>query len=143
MSDSPSWFHREVLQALPGDITFAVIKPGVPPEQVSQIVNLARRRGLTLRNATTITFSAEDVRALYWAHVGKEFYGRNADYMMSGESILLALGGPEAVTVWRKELMPEIRAKWPNSNPEARHKNIVHGSDSEENAFRELQYFFG
>lgn len=136
------WFEERVLLAPPGDVTFALIKPDASHDQVTEIRRMIEEEGLTIGLERVATLTEMDVRALYWAHIGKDFYARNAEFMMSRESWLMVLSGTNAQERWRHHLMPEIRQRWLNHNPDARHRNLVHGSDSAENAFRELHYFF-
>lgn len=141
MRESRMWFLENVLAAVPGDVTFALIKPDASIEQRVAIESTILDAGFTIADKHVRKLTDMDIMALYWVHKGKPFYPRNAEFMGSGPSTLLALKGPKVQPVWRTEIMPGIRAMWPTS-PEAKCRNLVHGSDSEENAFRELQYFF-
>jgi nucleoside-diphosphate kinase len=134
-----SWFDKHVLSQSPGYTTFGVIKPdGVP--HIQEIITFIEKENLKVRHLERKLLTLKDVRALYWSHVGASYYNRNEDHMISGPSYLMALEGIQAVYKWKENLMPEIRKKLGGMiNP----FNLVHGSDSNENAFRELHYFFG
>ena len=135
MTPIPSF---EALVSLPpGDFTFGVIKPGV---EVIGILNLIASTGYEVW-PLTMEMDAFDVRLLYYEHVGKDFYPRNAAYIQSGPSTIMLIVGPAAQKVWREELMPKIRKAGEVSltNPAM---NLVHGADSPMAAMREVALFF-
>lgn len=129
----------------PGDFTFALIKPDAFTGHVeTEICDLILSSGLQIMAHRDAILDADDVRALYYEHVGKFFYDRNAQFIMSGPCRLMILTGHGAQRLWREILMPRIRERWGqhNDDPEKKHLNLVHGSDNWNNAFREVQYFF-
>lgn len=138
-----NWFRTEIIGRGPNGVTFAMLKPDSLPVR-DEILDLIAASGLYALTAEERVLSAVDIKALYWTHVGKFFYDRNAEFIASGPCLLLALAGDDAVRRWRQEIMPRIRERWGqhNDNPEKKHLNLVHGSDGDENAFRELHYFF-
>lgn len=141
----PHWFRAEILGRGPGTSTFAMLKPdAVRENRVEAIIDMIVDHGLCILTAEERVLGVQDIRALYWAHVGKFYYERNEQFINSGPCLLLALGGEGAVDRWRQGLMPDIRRQWSPylDNSEMKHVNLVHGSDSAENAFRELHYFF-
>ena len=88
-----------------------------------------------------------DVEGFYAEHVQKPFFQELAQFMTSGPTILLALGGENAVT--------KVRALNGATNPAKadpgtiRHdfastitENVVHASDSVESAAREVSFWF-
>jgi nucleoside-diphosphate kinase len=134
-----NWFDKNVLINSPGYTTFGVIKPDGVKLYLQEIINFIRDSNLKICHMERKTFTPKEIRALYWAHIGRDYYDRNEAHIISGPSYLMALEGVQAVYRWKKELMPEIRQKYNGlENP----FNLVHGSDSDENAFRELHYFF-
>ena len=139
----PYWFHTEVMGRGPGAVTFALLKPNAHTEHTGEILEMISDTGLTVLSGVERKLGVRDVRALYWPHVGKSFYDRNAEFMLSAPCLLLALAGTDAVARWRQVLMPRIRQRWDLGPDAPKHLNFVHGSDSDENAFRELLYFFG
>eukprot|EP01091_Cochliopodium_minus_P005968 TRINITY_DN15857_c0_g1_i1.p1 TRINITY_DN15857_c0_g1~~TRINITY_DN15857_c0_g1_i1.p1 ORF type:complete len:141 (-),score=25.83 TRINITY_DN15857_c0_g1_i1:35-457(-) len=90
---------------------------------------------------------AED---FYKEHKGKFFYPRLVNFMSRGTTIALILEGEDSISRWRKMMGPthlatakmnapeSIRAKYAFSDT----RNAVHGSDSQESASREIQFFF-
>lgn len=143
--DNPAWFNVEIIGRGPGATTFALVKPDGHPVHTEEILDMIQDAGLTVLTWMERQLLPMDIRALYWPHVGKFFYDRNAEFIASAPVLLLALAGDDAVDRWRNHLMPKIRERWGqhNDDPEKKHLNLVHGSDNAENAFRELLYFFG
>jgi nucleoside-diphosphate kinase len=67
--------------------------------------------------------------------------------MSSGRTVVLALQKPEAVTSWRTTIGATDPAEAAPGTirklfAESKGKNAVHGSDSDENAAREIAFFF-
>ncbi len=95
----------------------------------------------------------EEARDFYDAHQGKEFFDDLVNFMTSGEVVALALSRENAIKHWRYLLGPtnvdqakveqadSIRALY-GDGPAGGARNAAHGSDTYENAFRELQFFF-
>ncbi|XP_074599807.1 nucleoside diphosphate kinase 6 isoform X1 [Brevipalpus obovatus] len=81
---------------------------------------------------------------------GKFFHGRLISFITSGPLWAHILARPDAIKTWRNLMGPtkvfkaiyeapeSIRGKFGLSDT----RNAVHGSDSEETAFREMQFFF-
>jgi nucleoside-diphosphate kinase len=137
-----TWFEETVIPSQPGDVTFALVKPGMMEVVTTEIVQaLLDELGLTLLLHAEVVLTTEDVKSLYWEHVGKEFYQDLHDYML-GKVNLLVIAGPNAVEIWRTIAMPRLRSQYKDPNTPYC-QNVVHGSDSVNSAFRELLYFFG
>lgn len=129
-----------LLALAPGDFTFGMIKPdGLPFKE--DIFRLIWAAGYKVTPSHEVALTEKDIRALYYSHIGKPYYDRNASHNMSGPVILMIIEGPNAVEWWRTIAMPEIRGKWGANDPLNRPANVVHGSDSPEAAFREAQWF--
>ena len=128
--------------------TLVIIKPdAVKRSIVGEILKLYEIKGLKIRQMTMLTASDSLLEAHYAAHVDKPFYKNLLAFMKSGPMIVLVLEGPDAVEVVRKingatsYLEAEcgsIRGLYALSVTE----NCVHGSDSEENALKEINIWF-
>lgn len=130
-----------LLALAPGDFTFALIKPdGIPFKD--DIFRMIWAAGYKVMPSSEMPLTPTDIRALYYSHINKPYYDRNASHNMSGPVIPMIIEGPNAVDWWRNEAMPEIRAKWGANDPNNRPANVVHGSDSPEAAFREAHWFY-
>jgi nucleoside-diphosphate kinase len=88
------------------------------------------------------------VDAHYQEHVGKDFYTRLRDFILSGPVLLMVLEGDRAIDVIRTMVGPTdaldalpgtIRGDLALSKGE----NIIHASDSVASAEREIENFFG
>lgn len=128
--------------------TLVIIKPdAVKRSIVGEILKLYEIKGLKISQMTMLTASESLLEAHYAAHIDKPFYKNLLAFMKSGPMIVLVLEGPDAVEVVRKingatsYLEAEcgsIRGLYALSVTE----NCVHGSDSEENALKEINIWF-
>ena len=92
----------------------------------------------------------EESKEFYVDHRGKEFFNDLVSYMVSGEIVALALSRKNAVKHWRYLLGPTDVEKAKEVEPDSIRalygdvgaRNAAHGSDTYENANRELQFFF-
>ena len=91
--------------------------------------------------------SKSEANEFYSIHSDKPFYDELTDFMSSSHSMVLALQKDNAVLEWRKTIgatNPDeadegtIRKDFASSLSE----NAVHGSDSNENAIKEINFFF-
>ena len=88
-----------------------------------------------------------EANEFYLIHSDKPFYNELTDFMSSGHSMVLALEKENAVQEWRNTIGATnpadadegtIRKDFASSLSE----NAVHGSDSDENAKKEIDFFF-
>ena len=89
----------------------------------------------------------EQAQQFYDVHKDKPFYDELTQFMSSGACIVLALKKENAVSEWRKT----IGATNPKEADEGTIRNLyassvgenaVHGSDSDDNASKEISFFF-
>ena len=128
--------------------TFAIIKPdAVKKGNVGKIYDRIILAGFNILGAKLIKMSLIQAQGFYCVHKGKSFYEELTEFMSSDQSMVLALEKDNAVTSWRKTIgatNPEaaaegtIRFDFATSIGE----NAVHGSDSDENAKKEIGFFF-
>ena len=97
--------------------------------------------------AKLIRMTLAQAEGFYAVHTGKPFYAELTEFMSSGQCMVLALDKENAVAAWRKTIGstdPQdakegtIRRDFAISIGE----NAVHGSDSDENAEKEIGFFF-
>lgn len=131
-----------ITNMLPGDYTFGMLKPGFTPELKQDVTERLANRGLTIIGSHSCLLSPLDVKVLYFEHLGKSFYQRNADYIASDLSHLMLITGPGARAIWKETLVPIFRERYGSTDPDTPHCNAVHGSDSNLSALRELCWFF-
>jgi len=129
--------------------TLVLIKPnGVQRGLVGQVLHRYERKGLKMTGLKLLHLSAEKAAQLYAPHQGKPFYQSLVDFMTSDPLVAACLEGQNTIEIVRLingatnpvESQPgTIRGDFSNHLTE----NVVHASDSVENAARELQVLFG
>ena len=130
------------------NLTLAIIKPdAVKKGTAGKIYDRITSAGFKILGAKLIKMSLAQAQGFYAIHEGKPFYDELTKFMSSSQSMVLALEKDNAVSAWRKTIgvtNPEeatkgtIRRDFATSIGE----NAVHGSDSDENAKKEIGYFF-
>ena len=128
--------------------TFAIIKPdAIKNNCTGKIYNHILEAGFKILSAKLIKMSKNQAEAFYDIHSDKPFFQELTNFMSSGQSMVLALEKKNAVSSWRETIgstNPEeagdgtIRKLYASSLGE----NAVHGSDSDENAKKEIAFFF-
>lgn len=130
------------------NITFAIIKPdAVKKNNTGLIYDRIIKSGFKIIGAKLKKITKDEANEFYSIHSDKPFYNDLTNFMSSGHSMVLALMKENAVEDWRKTIgatNPEealegtIRKDFATSLSE----NAVHGSDSNENAVKEINFFF-
>tara|TARA_B100000287_G_scaffold416247_1_gene450686 strand:+ start:765 stop:1181 length:417 start_codon:yes stop_codon:yes gene_type:complete len=128
--------------------TFAIIKPdAVKNNYVGKIYNHILDKGFKILSAKLIKMSKHQAEQFYLIHNDKPFYEELTNFMSSERCMVLALEKENAVEYWREVIGSTnpseakdgtIRKLYANSLGE----NAVHGSDSNENAIKEISFFF-
>ncbi|MCS7053864.1 MAG: nucleoside-diphosphate kinase [Ignavibacterium sp.] len=128
--------------------TLAIIKPdAVKDNYIGEIISMITKAGFNIKAMKMIHLTKAQAQKFYEVHKERPFYNDLIDYMTSGPCIPIALEKENAVEDYRKL----IGATDPTQAEEgtirklyARNKqfNAVHGSDSDENALREIAFFF-
>ncbi|WP_456696408.1 nucleoside-diphosphate kinase [Aeromicrobium sp. P5_D10] len=128
--------------------TLVLIKPdAVRRGLVGQVLSRFEAKGLTLVALEQRTIDAAQADAHYAEHVEQPWYPPLREFAVSGPLVALVLEGDEAIAVVRtlngatdgRAAAPgTIRGDFSLSNRE----NLVHASDSEESAAREMALWF-
>ena len=128
--------------------TFAIIKPdAVKNRYTGKIYDQILQTGFTILSAKLLKMTLAQAEGFYAVHRERPFYGELTTFMSSGACMVLALEKENAVAAWRETIgatNPEeaaegtIRKDFATSLGE----NAVHGSDSDENAEKEIAFFF-
>ena len=130
------------------NITFAIIKPdAVKNNSTGKIYNHIIESGFNISAAKLITMSKHQAEHFYYIHKDRPFYNELTDFMSSGKCMVLALNKENAVNEWRDTIgatNPEEAKKGTIRNLYGTDlgQNAVHGSDSNENAKKEIAFFF-
>ena len=128
--------------------TLSIIKPDAVAKNVIGKI-LARFEDAGLRVAATkkIQLSRADAEAFYAVHSERPFFGELVEFMISGPVVVTVLEGENAVAK-NRELMGATDPKEAEAGTiradfaESIDANAVHGSDSLENAKKEIEFFF-
>jgi len=128
--------------------TFSIIKPDATKRNITGAINkIIEDNNLRIIAQKRIKLSKEKAEGFYSVHKDKPFFTDLIDYMTSGPVIIQVLEGENAIEKYRKVMgatNPEnaekdtIRKQFALNIQE----NSVHGSDSEESAITEINYFF-
>lgn len=129
------------------DKTLALIKPDATKRKLEkEIIGIILDNGFEIAEMKTFYFTENQIKDFYFEHLDKPFFNKLKEFMLSGKVIALSLKKENAVEEWRKlmggrDLLQRgpktIRGKYAMSLTE----NSVHGSDSENAALREIQFF--
>ena len=131
-----------------GNKTFAIIKPdAVKAGNTGKIYDRILQAEFHVLAAQLLKMSEKQAKGFYDVHKERPFFGELIEFMTSGPCMVLALKKDNAVESWRKTIAA--------TNPEDAEKNTirrdfatnvqenaVHGSDSDENAEKEIAFFF-
>ena len=128
--------------------TLSIIKPdAVERNLVDEIKNLFIKNNLSIKESKKIHISKDEASEFYKVHQSKPFYNDLCAYLSSGPIVVMILEGQNAVMANRK-LMGATNPKDAEDNTIRKlygisiDKNSVHGSDSLENAEKEIEFFF-
>lgn len=130
------------------NLTFAMIKPdSVSKNLVGKIIALIEENGFRVVAVKKLQLTKEDISKFYAEHIGKLFFEDLEYFMTSGPVFPLVLEKSNAVADFRKLLGvtdPEIAEEGTIRKlyATAKNRNACHGADSNENALRELGFFF-
>ena len=128
--------------------TLSIIKPDAVERNLAEkIKEKFLENKLTIKNQKKIQISREEAAEFYKVHQTKPFYDRLCSYLSSGPIVVMILEGENAISTNRKIMGatdPEkadkgtLRKEFGISID----KNSVHGSDSQDNAKKEIDFFF-
>lgn len=128
--------------------TLAIIKPdGVAKNLIGEVARRVEMEGLKIVAMKLIRMTKNQAKGFYKVHEEKPFYESVTDFMSSGPSVIMVLEGEDAIKKYRR-LMGATNYKEAEEGTIRRdfatdiEKNVVHGSDSAENAAFEGGYFF-
>ena len=130
------------------DKTFAIIKPdAVNKGYTGKIYDRILKANFNIIGAKLLQMTPEKAKEFYSLHKDKPFFNDLINFMTSGPSMVLALQKENAVQSWRDTIgatNPEEAAEYTIRKDFATNvqENAVHGSDSDENAQKEIAFFF-
>lgn len=128
--------------------TLAILKPDcVEKNLIGKVVSHIQEAGFKIIGMKMVRLTKDSAGGFYEIHKERPFYNDLIAYMTSGPCVPIALEKENAVEDFRKLIgatNPEnaeegtIRKMY----AESIERNIVHGSDSDENAAKEIAHFF-
>jgi nucleoside-diphosphate kinase len=135
--------------------TFCMIKPdGLARGLEQEIIARIERSGLTVETSRTVSMTPAEAADLYQPHLGKKFYPGLVKFITSGPVTVCRIAGDGAIAKLRQLMgaTDPLAAEKGTIRGDLREKNVVsetgtiknlvHGSDSQEAAVRELAIFF-
>ncbi|MDO8532549.1 MAG: nucleoside-diphosphate kinase [Dehalococcoidia bacterium] len=128
--------------------TLILVKPdGVQRGLAGEILGRLERTGLKLVGARLLQMDTALARRHYAVHEGKPFFPGLVQFITSGPIVALVFEGPRAVEAARKVMGATDPVKATSGTIRGDlgidiGRNLVHGSDSEETARKEIAIFF-
>ena len=150
--DSMSSAAKYSTSSSPLQLTLAILKPDLVqhPPNLQKVRQMIVDEKFLIVRSKYLSLSRSRAEDFYAEHKGKFFYNRLVTYMSSGKCQPLILARDGAIGHWRQLMGPtkvfstrftqpaSIRGQFGLTDT----RNSGHGSDSEENAAREIQFFF-
>ena len=128
--------------------TLSIIKPDAVERNLTDKIKLIfTKNNLHITDNKKIHISKEEAAEFYKVHQSKPFYNDLCEYLSSGPIVVMILEGKDAVVKNRK-IMGATDPKNAAENTIRKlygisiDKNSVHGSDSVDNAKKEIEFFF-
>jgi len=128
--------------------TLAILKPDcVQKNLIGQVITKITEAGFKIKAMKMLHLTKASAGGFYEVHKERPFYGELVEYMTSGPCVPLYLEKDNAVEDFRKLIGATDPAQAEEGTvrklyAESKAFNIVHGSDSNENAENEIAFFF-
>lgn len=130
--------------------TLAMIKPdGVARGLIGEIIKRIEKEHLEIKEIKMLQMTEKKAQEFYGVHIDQPFFHDLIVFTCSGPVVVMVLEGLNAISRWRKLMGPtasfmaqsgSIRGDF--GDPEIIRYNVVHGSDGQDTAGREINYFF-
>ncbi len=128
--------------------TLSIIKPdAVERNLIEEIKKIFSENNLAIKDSKKLHLTKDEAAEFYKVHQSKPFYDQLCNYLSSGPIFVMILEGENAV-VKNRDLMGATNPKDAKPNTIRKlygisiDKNSVHGSDSVDNAKKEIKFFF-
>ncbi len=131
-----------------GNRTLAILKPdAVQKNLIGQVITKITEAGFKVKAMKMVKLTKESAGGFYEVHKERPFFKDLLEYMTSGPCVPIALEKENAVAEFRKLIGATDPAEAEEGTirklyAESKAYNIVHGSDSDENAAKEITHFF-
>jgi len=129
-------------------LTLAILKPdAVGSKKAGKILAHLESAGFEVRALKLLRLSKDQAGAFYAVHRERGFYAELVEFMTSGPVIPMVLEAKDAVTKLRATIGATDPAEAAPGTvrklfAESKGRNAIHASDSDENALREIAFFF-
>jgi nucleoside-diphosphate kinase len=131
-----------------GNVTLGILKPDCVKKNIQgKVIAKIQEAGFKILAMKQIRMTKDQAKGFYAVHKGRPFYEELTKFMSSGPCVPMVLQKNDAVAAFRKTIGATdpkdadpgtVRKEFADSKGE----NIIHGSDSDENAKVEIAYFF-
>lgn len=128
--------------------TLSIIKPDATRRNLTGAINMKiEEKGLRIIAQKRLRLTDDQAGKFYEVHKERPFYGELVEFMTSGPVVVQVLEGDDAVAKYRDVMGNTNPANAEPGTIRAEYAenigaNSVHGSDSSENAEREIDFFF-
>ena len=128
--------------------TLAIIKPDATGAgKAGKILALLEEKGFSVKALRMTRLTEAQAGAFYEVHRERPFYGELVEFMTSGPCIPMVLEADDAVPALREAIGATDPAEAADGTvrklyAESKGRNVIHASDSDENAAREIAFFF-
>ncbi|MFQ6608129.1 MAG: nucleoside-diphosphate kinase [Fidelibacterota bacterium] len=128
--------------------TLAIIKPDAIGKRLTgKIIDHILRSGFEIVAMKKIRMSVEEAQRFYEIHRERPFFHDLVKFMSSGPCVVATLQKENAVEAWRETIGTTNPAEAAQGTIRKLYadnvqNNVVHGSDSDENAAKEIAFFF-
>ena len=131
-----------------GNHTLAIVKPdAVSTGKAGKVIAHLEQNGFKVRALRMLQLTEKQAQEFYAVHKERPFYGSLVKFMTSGPAIPMVLEAPGAVAKLREVIGATDPAEAKEGTvrklyAESKERNAIHASDSDENAVREIAFFF-
>ena len=128
--------------------TLSIIKPDAVERNLeNEIKNFFQKNGIKIVKSKKVKVTKEEASEFSKVHESHPFYGELCNYLSSGPIVAMVLEGDSVVTKNRELMGATDPSKAEEGTLRKKYgisidKNSVHGSDSVENAKKEIDFFF-
>lgn len=131
-----------------GNRTLAIIKPdAVKRNLIGPIISKINEAGFKIKAMKMVRLNLDSAGGFYEVHKERPFFGSLIEFMTSGPCVPIVLEKDNAVADFRNLIGATDPAQADTGTirklfAESKSENVVHGSDSDENAALEISHFF-
>ena len=128
--------------------TLSIIKPDAVERNLEdKIKTFFKEKNLSILKSKKVQITKEEASEFYKVHQIKPFYDDLCSYLSSGPIVVMILEGDSAISKNRELMGATDPSKAEEGTLRKKYglsidKNSVHGSDSQENAKKEIDFFF-